>query len=163
MWDCTAPSSDKLLDPEFIASTQTHSLTPSWRLSHLKAGAYIIHKDNHKYAGSCRHVMERLACIPSKFHALHGAYDFPINFCSMGHTSILSHSSSPKAGTALGKVLMLPHGVLLLLKEGNQVEILWHLPVGSPGDVFVYTRWLCRQKAKTVFMLWNRILVILWK
>lgn len=43
-------------------------------------------------------VMERLACIPSKFHALHGAYDFPINFCSMGLTSILSHSSSPKAG-----------------------------------------------------------------
>lgn len=138
--ECTAPSSDKLLDRELITSTQTHSLPPSQSLSHLKAGAYIIHKDNHKYAGSCRHVMERLACIPSKFHALHGAYDFPINFCSMGLTSILSHSRVPKAGTALGKVLMLlPHGVLLLLKEGNQVEILCHLPVGSPGDVFACT------------------------
>lgn len=150
---CPAPSSDKLLVPEVITSTQTHSLTPSWSLSHLKAGACIIHKDNHKYAGSCRRVMERLACIPSKFHALHGAYDFPINFCSMGLASILSHSRGPKAGTALGKVLMLPHGVLLLLKEGNQVEILCHLPVGSPGVVFACPHWLHRQEAQTVLML----------
>jgi len=48
---------------EFIISTQTCSLTPSRSLSHLKAVAYIIHKDNHKYAESRRHVMERLTCI----------------------------------------------------------------------------------------------------
>lgn len=67
---------------EFIISTQTCSLTPSQSLSHLKAVTYIIHKDNRKYAESYRHVMERLTCIRSKFHVLHGAYDSPINFAA---------------------------------------------------------------------------------
>lgn len=83
---------------ELISSTQTRSLTPSRSHSHLKAVASIIHKDNHKYAESCRHVMERLTCIRSKFHALHGAYDFPINSCSMDKLPFSATPTVPKQG-----------------------------------------------------------------
>lgn len=91
---------------EFIISTQTCSLTPSQSLSHLKAVTYIIHKDNRKYAESYRHVMERLACIRSKFHVLHGAYDSPIN--SAAQACLHPSHSSPRAVATWEKVVMLP-------------------------------------------------------